>query len=444
MIARWEITSAWRDLQMKRLRVLLSAYACEPDRGSEPGVGWNVAQEIGKYHDVWVLTRASSREAIERASQRCPLPGVRFVYYDARPWISRWNRGVLGMQVYYYLWQVGAYALARKLNRELRFDVVHHITFAKHWMPSFLALLPVPFIWGPVGGGDSAPIPFWRAFSTRGKIYEVLRAIGRWFGEHDPFVRQTARRSVVALAKTEETANRLRRLGAEEIQVFPGEGLPTAELDTLTAYPLPKTNGAPIRFIGLGMLLHLKGFDLGLRAFALANVQTAEYWIIGDGPERNNLESLAQALGIRDRVRFWGWLPRHQALRKLGEGHTLVHPSLHDSGGWVCAEAMAAGRPVICLDLAGPAVQVTEDTGVKVRAGNPEQAIHDIAAAMERLARDATLRAMMGHAGRQRSLQVFSWEHKGKLLDALYRRVAGVPQQTETPAASREDASCLR
>ncbi len=249
---------------------------------------------------------------------------------------------------------------------------------------------------------------------------------------------------VVALAKTEETANRLRRLGAKEIQVFPGEGLPTAELDVLARYPLPKANGAPIRFIGLGMLLHLKGFDLGLRAFARANVQPAEYWIVGDGPERNNLETLAHALGIGDRVRFWGWLPRHQALRKLAEGHTLVHPSLHDSGGWVCAEAMAAGRPVICLDLGGPAVQVTEHTGVKVRAGSPEQAVQDIAAAMERLARDAALRAMMGDAGRQRSLQVFSWEHKGKLLDALYRRIAGIQRHADAPAAPPEDASCPR
>jgi len=427
---------------MKRLRVLLSAYSCEPNRGSEPGVGWNIAHEIAKYHDVWVLTRTSNAAAIEGAFDPRRFPGMRFVYYDLRPWLTRRNRGVLGRQLYYYLWQIGVFVQARRLHREHRFDVIHHVTFAKHWRPSFLALLPVPFVWGPVGGGESAPIPFWRNFSVRGKVYEVLRAMGRWFGERDPFVRLTARRSAVALAKTEETASRLRRLGAKEIQVFPGEGLPAADLDDLIQYPLPEANGGPMRFIGLGVLRHLKGFDLGLRAFAQADVGGAEYWIIGDGPERKNLETLAHNLGIADRVRFWGWLPRNQALQKLAEGHTLVHPSLHDSGGWVCVEAMAAGRPVICLDLGGPAVQVTEHTGVKVRAGDPEQVVRDIADAMRRLARDATLRAMMGESGRQRSLAMFRWEYKGRLLDALYRHVTSTAQHARALPAHQEVPAC--
>jgi glycosyltransferase involved in cell wall biosynthesis len=94
------------------------------------------------------------------------------------------------------------------------------------------------------------------------------------------------------------------------------------------------------------------------------------------------LQTLAQDLGIAHRVKFWGRLPREQTLAKLGDCHILVHPSLHDTGGWVCVEAMATGRPVICLNLGGPAVQVTEETGFKIEAHNPEQAVRDLAASM--------------------------------------------------------------
>ena len=128
----------------------------------------------------------------------------------------------------------------------------------------------------------------------------------------------------------------------------------------------------------MGRLLHWKGFHLGLRAFAQADLSEAEYWVCGDGAEWDRLHQLVKELKIESQVKFWGKLPRDQVLEKLGQCHVLVHPSLHDSGGWVCLEAMAAGRPVICLDLGGPAVQVTQETGFKIPATTPEESIQGL------------------------------------------------------------------
>ena len=406
---------------MKPLKVLLSVYACEPDRGSEPGVGWSVAREMAKYHDVWVITRANNRASIDRALRGHAVPRLRFAYFDLPSWSRWWKRGPRGVMAYYYLWQIGIYFVGRRLHRQVGFDVVHHVTLGKYWAPSLLALLPVPFVWGPVGGAESAPRAFWASFGLRGKSHEVARAFARWLGEHDPLVRLTARRSALALAKTEETAHRLRGLGAREVRIFYEAGLRATELNQL-ARSSP-SNGHPVRFAGIGNLLHLKGFHLGLCAFARASIKDAEYWIIGDGPERERLETAAQDLGIADRVRFWGRLPRDETLQRLAECHALVHPSLHDSGGWVCVEAMAIGRPVLCLDLGGPRAQVTEHTGLKVRARDPEQAVHDLAEAMQRLAGGPALRATLGEAGRRRSRDVFCWERKGALLNAMYAQV---------------------
>ncbi len=421
---------------MKRLRVLLSAYACEPDKGSEPGVGWSVAQEMAAYHDVWVLTRANNRSAITAALDGAPISRARFVHYDLPPWARWWKRGERGIRLYYYLWQVGAYFVARKLHGEVDFDLVHHVTVGKHWAPSFLVLLPVPFVWGPVGGAESAPRAFLRNFGSRGRAYERLRGVARWIGEHDPFVRLTAHRSALALAKTEETAERLRTLGAETVRVLSEAGLPADKMHRLAQCSI--SNDARITFIGIGRLLCWKGFHLGLRAFARASIEGAEYWIVGDGPERKTLENLAQELGLAGRIRFWGRLSHRETLRKLEEAHVLVHPSLHDSGGWVCVEAMAAGRPVICLDLGGPATQVTSEAGVKVKAHGPEQAVRHLADAMRRLAQDSELRQAMGRAGRRCSQETYSWKGKGKLLDAIYVDVVrGVSGHAGHPTYSR-------
>jgi glycosyltransferase involved in cell wall biosynthesis len=410
------------------MRVLLSAYGCEPGKGSEAGVGWNSVQQAARFHDVWVLTQTQVHQAIEAALSRRPIPSVRFVYVDLPPWALFWKKGLWGRELHYYLWQLAAYFVGRKLHREVGFDLVHHVTVVRYWMPSFLALLPVPFIWGPVGGGESAPDAFRAGFSVRGKISEALRDIGRALGELDPFVRLTAERAAIGLATTEETAERMRTLGCKRLRVLPQVGLAQEEIERLSGLPL--RHSGPFRLISVGRLLHWKGFHLGLRAFAQFQREfpASEYWIVGDGPERKGLESLARRLGVAGSVTFWGTVPRHGVFERLAECDALVHPSLHESGGYVCSEAMAAGRPVICMELGGPAVQVSGETGVRVRVSTPERAIAEISKAMSRLANDPVLRARMGLAARRRVETLFRWDDKGHFLSALYEGASQAPQ----------------
>jgi glycosyltransferase involved in cell wall biosynthesis len=387
-------------------------------------VGWNVAWEVARYHEVWVLTRPDeSKDVIEAELAHHPNPNLHFVYFTLPFWQDSLRFGQSGaMQIHYYLWQIQAYFVARRLHQEIGFDAMHHVTFVRHSTPSFLSLLPVPFVWGPVGGGESAPQPFWRDFSLRARFYEIARMLFRGLGELDPFVALTARRSAVVRATTEDTAERLRRMGVSDVQILPEAGLPAEEIAHLNQFPIP--NSAPIRFISMGRLLHWKGFHLGVRAFAQANLPDAEYWLLGEGPEQQRLQALAEKLGVADRVKFWGRLPRSRSLQMLSECHVLVHPSLHDSGGWVCLEAMAAGRPVICLNLGGPGVQVTEETGFRVPAGNPEQAVQDLATAMVCLAQDPERRIRMGQAGRGLVNRLHSWEMRGQQLAQLYQGLA--------------------
>jgi glycosyltransferase involved in cell wall biosynthesis len=395
-------------------------------------VGWHLAREVAKYHEVWVLTRPDeSRSAIEAELAANPIPNLHFVYFTLPFWQDSLRWGQSGaMQIHYYLWQIQAYFVARRLHREIGFDVCHHVTFVKYSSPSFISFLPLPFVWGPVGGGESAPAPFWRDFSLRAKAYEWARTVVRWLGERDPFVGATARRSAVIRATTEDTAKRLRQMGGHQVEIGSAIGLSAGEIEQLAHYPPP--DQTPIRLISVGRLLHWKGFHLGLRAFAEADLSDAEYWVVGDGPERQPLQALAAQLGIASRVKFWGVLSRTETLQRLGRSHILVHPSLHDSGGWVCIEAMATGRPVICLDLGGPGAQITAETGCKVPACDPAQAVQDLALAMKQLARDSELRSRLGKAGQQHVQQHYTWEAMGRSMSQLYQSLATNCSQSPT------------
>lgn len=407
-------------------RVLVSAFACEPRQGSEPGVGWNAVCTLAGQHQVVVLTRDKYRAQIGAELEQLQLPNLAFSFYDV-PGLPRWFKRSRGLRhLYYLLWQVGAYFAARALLRERKFDIAHHVTYGCYWQPSLLALLPLPFVWGPVGGGESVPRRFWRDLGAVGMGYELLRNVARWCGERNPLVRLTARRSAVALTSTPESAARLRKLGARRIQMVTGQTA-VSETDLALLGEVAGPPDTPVRFISIGRLLHWKGTFLGLQAFARAGIPGSEYWIVGNGPERSRLERLAERLGVRDRVVFCGQLSRSETLGKLQACHALVHPSLHDWSPTVCVEAMAAGRPVICLELGGPAQQVDDRTGFRVSAQNPAQAIGELAAAMARVAAEPSLRAQMEKAARRRARENFTWEVRGGEYRASYDAVAGMP-----------------
>ena len=99
-----------------RLRILVSAYACEPGKGSEPAVGWNWVCQMARFHDVWVLTRRNNRPPIQAELDGRLAPSLHFVYFDLPYWARFWKRSTFGLRLYYCLWQIGVLRVAIRLR----------------------------------------------------------------------------------------------------------------------------------------------------------------------------------------------------------------------------------------------------------------------------------------------------------------------------------------
>jgi len=411
----------------RRLRVLISAYACEPGKGSEAGVGWNMALQMAKLHDVTVLTRANNEPVITSALPAENAP--EFIYYDLPKWARWWKRGPRGAQLYYYLWQIFAGRMLKKKYAG-RFDVGHHVTFVRYWMPTCFPMLGIPYVMGPVGGGEFAPIEFENRFPLKPRIYEKVRRMVRMFVPLDLFVRASIARSSCMLSTTKESAEKIVKLRAQRVEIYPESGVSWAEFGQLSAVK-DTSSLETIIFVSSGRLLALKAFEMGIRAFAAATIKNAEYWIVGDGPERRRLEAVVSELNLQDKVQFFGMVPRSEALEIMGRANVLVHPSLHDSGGWVCPEAMAMGKAVICLNLGGPGAQVTDQTGIRVDPAGYDETVKQVATAMQRLASDRTMLQRMGQAGRQEVEKKYIWENKCEYYSSVYRQVLSQDQTGE-------------
>jgi glycosyltransferase involved in cell wall biosynthesis len=283
-----------------------------------------------------------------------------------------------------------------------------------------------------LGGGESIPPALAPTLSRSGARFEFTRNAARALAQLDPMTRATLRRANVILATTEETQRRVERFGPSRVLVETQLGMDDEQLEFFGK--LPVRTERPFRLISIGRLLHWKGFHLGLEAFARfqRDCPDSQYWIVSDGPEADAWKQLAKDLGVADRVKFWGRLPAiSDVYEKLAQADVLVHPALHEAFGNVCLEALAAGRPVICLDTGGPALQVTEECGFKSPVASLEAALQSMADAMTKLYHDPDLRLRMGEAARRRVRSDFHWVQKAEKMNLLYHEVCDLG----TPAA---------
>lgn len=118
-----------------------------------------------------------------------------------------------------------------------------------------------------------------------------------------------------------------------------------------------KSKKRPYRFLFVGRLIQLKKVELLIRAIATLKFTDIELWIVGDGPERDNLYSLANLL-IPNKVHWHGILPMSKIPKIMNQVDCLVLPSRHDGWGAVVSEALMSGTPVICSNACGSSIAV--------------------------------------------------------------------------------------
>jgi glycosyltransferase involved in cell wall biosynthesis len=362
------------------MKILLSALACEPGKGSELEVGFQAMLAAAQCHEVWVLTNAHTVPAVARAiegrpeRERIHLEGIDFgVGGEGINLLT-----IPGFHLYYDRWQRRAAARAIELDRVVDFDVVHHVTLAAYWTRAGVAVLNKPLVWGPVGGGVEPPLPLLRELGLRGFFEDVGRVVGRRLLARFGPARHARRRADVVFAQNAATLQRLRANGQTSV-------LTNATVIDFGDLRFTGPRTADVLFVG--RLVGWKGPMLALRAFRHVQHRDARLIFCGDGYERCRLERAANRWGIADRVRFEGWIPRRALLPRVATAGAVLHTALHEEAGLCVAEALALGTPAVCLDHGGPAEILQQWPGAPSEAVKPAgraATARELAAAVDR------------------------------------------------------------
>lgn len=402
----------------RRLKVIICAYACEPNKGSEPGVGWEYAIRLAKYGEIWVVTRENNRQVINNELSIHPVKNLHFVFVDLPQWARFWKAGERGMHLYYFLWQFLLLKKVISLHKVQRFDIFHHLTFGNIWLPTFVSLIDIPFIWGPVGGGEKVPINFMKDFSLSGKIKELLR-IGIISTLHfNPLFRFCCRRAKAIIVKTEHTAKIIPGMYKNKVVQMTDVGI------SRNTYHLvrPSADTTSFRIICVGKMVYWRGFDIAIRSFGRvrSRLDNAILIIVGNGPEKERLIKIATEEGVLNRVVFMGELSEEMLRHEMNKSAIFLNPCLKEGGVTILINAMQHGMPVISVDTGGVTNIVP---GIKIPLQNPEQVISMLAGALLKLGQDTELRDRMGRACRT-SVEKHTWEEKARQIYEIYTRVA--------------------
>ena len=400
------------------MKVILSAFSCEPDLGSEDAVGWGwVVGLAARCEKVLVVTRTQHKAGIDAWLKRTPLDNVEFLFYRPPGHQLFALLGRFAWVPHYLAWQRGVIARIEEAMQEDHYDVVHHVTVVSMRFSIRLGELGLPFVYGPVAGGDEAPIATWKGMTWRGKVGEGLRMLSNRWIRWSPGVRRTLRQAASIIVVSPETA----ALVPETIKPRVSEVLAISYDEPLQQRAIPKRTTPRLKLLFAARCLDWKGLHLGLRALSLAVNQGVDLHlsVIGNGPTLNHWKKLAGRLGLLDRISWEEPLPRPEFVARLPRYDLLFFPSLHDSGGLVVLESLANGLPVVCLDAGGPGKLVDSTCGIKATVGNPDQIALDLAEALVTLYRNEELRHRMALNAVERVAKHFLLDRK---VDAVMRQ----------------------
>lgn len=402
------------------MRVLLSAINCKPNSGSEEALGWsNLIGYAEQGYDVTLITSSYNRRDCESNELfKKYASNIHMVYIKFPDFLKKW-KGRRDSRIRSMMWnayfQKKAYEAALSLIKSGNsYAYCRHVSWASLIQKTYMYKLPIPFVLGPVGGGEVKPKKLEARYTIKENTKEKLREVIIFYATHRPYWYDMLRKTKLIFVTTEETKKLIPVRFQNKVIVQQGISIAKEEIKAR----IHKINSKNFKVIMSGRMLSWKGLDLGIEAICnvLNRGHDIELEIYGGGSEQK-VAQLQKQCGkwLDSRIHFHGNVPKKDMLKAYEECDCLLNTSYHDSGCYVVLEAMAHELPIICVNTGGPKVLTDENSAIRIEPNKRIIMVSEIESALEKLIQNPEFGKSMGINARKRVESL--WETNASMLN---------------------------
>ena len=406
------------------LKVLVNAYACSPNMGSEPGMGWNWCMNLARHCELHIITEGEFRENIEKVLPTIAQgKNMHFYYLPVEDSIRKmcWNQGDWRFYYYYRQWQKRALEKARELCKTYDFDVIHQLNMIGFREPGLLWKIDGPkYVWGPIGGLIDIPVNYlWKDNKKQALKTALKKTISALQIRYSPNVRKAIGRADLLIGSTNEETDTIKRLYGKEVWQMNETCTTVTEQEHEHVF----SSDGSFHIIWVGRFILTKQLGLALKTMALLKEKPQiRLHIVGTGEDEEHYKALAKDLGLNETCIWHGQVDNKEVQKMMLHSDLFFFTSIAEATSTVVLEAISNHLPVLCFDAFGFASIVDSHIGIKVPLSTPEQSVKDFAEKIEYLYHHREELTRMS-ANCQKRAEELTWENKARQMVERYERI---------------------
>ena len=405
------------------MKVLINAYACSPNMGSEPGMGWNWCVNLAKHCELFIITEEEFRDKIEAVVPSLPQgKNMHFYYNPVTPEVRKmcWNQGDWRFYWYYRKWQRRTLEIAKQICDEQNIDIIHQLNMIGYREPGLLWKIKGPkFVWGPIGGMETMPIAYLKGAGAKTILFNRLKnQINSLQYRYQPNVCSAVKRADAVIAATSGCLQIMQDYYHRQVFLINETGCDSLNIEKVEGNRYDKE---PFALLWVGKFDFRKQLGLAIRTIAELKDMNVVLHIVGSG-DTNKYKSLASSLNIEDKIVFHGQVNHEEINSLMQKSNLFFFTSIMDATSTVVMEALQNQLPVVCFDTCGFGTVVDQNIGVKIPLSNPVQSVKDFASVI-RLLKDNTAKLQLMSYNCLERLKQFEWGNKAGLMIHIYKSV---------------------
>lgn len=410
------------------LSILINAYACSPNMGSEPGMAWNWCVNLAKDCELHIITEGEFKDKIEAVLPTLPQgKNMHFYYNPVSDEIRKmcWNQGDWRFYKYYREWQWKTYTMAKEIIRQHHIDIVHQLNMIGFREPGYLWKIEnKPFVWGPIGGLKQFPSSYLEGAGIKMKLFNRIKNIVNIYQiKHDKRVDQALKKADLLISSIPDSYNAIKKYKGLNSIIIPETGC-FIDDNSIKRNKEEKVDD-DFRLLWVGKFDFRKQLNIALATMSkLKDKSNIKLIICGSGSDNqiSYYKQMAINLGIEDNVVWKGNIENSKVKEEMRKSDIFFFTSVSEDTSTVVLEAVSCGLPVLCFDTCGMGYVINESVGQKVPLTNPRQSADEFAEKINYLYNNREYLQKLSDGCKQRQKEL-SWDNKAKQMVELYNKV---------------------